>query len=51
MGVCSVNCILNGWEDVTNSELRMGHRIYGVFSFVVGVFALVVSFIFSIGIR
>lgn len=51
MGVCSVNCILNGWEDIKNSELKKRHRIHGAFSFLIGIFALVVSFVFSMGVK
>lgn len=51
MGVCSVNCILNGWEDFKNSELKKRHRVHGAFSFLIGILALVVSFVFSIGVK
>lgn len=51
MGVCSVICISNGWEDIHDYELKRRYRVQGIFSFVAGIFAMTVSFIFSVMVK
>ncbi len=51
MGVCSMLCTLNGWEDIHNYDLKMRHRVQGVLSFGAGIYAMIVSLIFSVLVK